>query len=68
MARTIIRETKREGQRKVKKPTTCRNPKKGRKLVLLVGGNSLTHGPSNVTSMQIVRFNNNGRFRTNSPI
>jgi hypothetical protein len=38
--------------------------KKGRELDPLVVGSYLTHGPSNVTSMQIVRFHSNGRSRT----
>jgi hypothetical protein len=29
MAKTIIRETKKKGQRKVEKRTTCKNQKKG---------------------------------------
>jgi hypothetical protein len=53
MAETIIRETKREGQRKAKKCTTHRNPrkKKKKKLVFLVVGSYFTHGPSGVAYM-----------------
>ncbi len=61
MAETITRETKREGQ----KMYNLQEPKKRRKLVLLVVGSYLTHDPSNVACMQIVRSNSNGRFRTN---
>jgi len=63
MVGTIIGETKREGQRKVKRCTTHKNPKK--KLVPLVVGSYFTHSPSNVACMQIIRSNNNGRSRTN---
>jgi hypothetical protein len=42
-----------------------RNHEKGKKLVPLVVGSYLTHNPCIVTCMQIMRFNNNGRFRTN---
>jgi hypothetical protein len=64
MAGAIIGETKREGQRKAKRQTACRNQKKGRELVLLVVRSYLTHGPSNATCMQIVRSNKNGRSKT----
>jgi hypothetical protein len=48
MARTITRETKKEGQRKAKRSTAHRNQTKRRELVLLmVVGSYLTHGPSN---------------------
>jgi len=60
MARTIIRETKREGQKKDTQPI---GTKKGRKLVLLMVRTYLTHNPLNVTCMQIMRFNCNGRSR-----
>jgi hypothetical protein len=39
--------------------------KEGRKLFPLGEGSYLTHNPSNVTCMQILRCNNNRRFRTN---
>jgi hypothetical protein len=42
--------------------------KEGRDLVLLVVGSYLTHSPSNVVCMQIVRSNRNSRSRTCSPI
>jgi hypothetical protein len=54
MAGNITGETKSEGQRKAKKPTTSKNPKKGRELPSLVLGSCFTHGPSNVICM-IVR-------------
>ncbi len=60
---TITGETKREGQKKVKRRTTCGNRKKGKKgreLVPLMVGNYLTHDPSIVTCMQIMRSNSNG--------
>jgi len=37
MTRTITGETKREGERKAKRPTVHKNPKKGRELVPLEG-------------------------------
>jgi len=58
MARTIIGETKRKGQRKAKRCTTRRNQKqfkkkrknKRRKLIPLVVGSYLSHNPSNVVA------------------
>jgi hypothetical protein len=66
MAKTIIGETKKEGQRKAKRRKTCKNQKKrkGRKLVFLMVGSYFTHYPSNVACMQIVKSNSNGRFKT----
>jgi hypothetical protein len=64
MAGTIKEETKKEGQRKAKRLTTGRNQDKGREPVPLLVGSNLTCGLSNVDCMQIVRSNNNGRFRT----
>jgi hypothetical protein len=61
MAGTIIGETKREGQ----KMHNLKEPKKGGDLIPLAVGSYLTHHPFNVTCMQIVRFNNNGRLRRN---
>jgi hypothetical protein len=46
---------------------THQEPTKGRELVPLVVGSYLTHGPSNVACMQIVRFDNNERSRTSIP-
>jgi hypothetical protein len=65
MVKTIIREAKKAGQKKSKdeQPTWTKN-KERRELVLLVVGSYLTHGPSNVTCMQIVRSNNNGKSKT----
>jgi len=39
--------------------------KEGRELVLFVVGNYFTHRAFNVTHMQIMKLNNNRRFRTN---
>jgi hypothetical protein len=60
MARTIIRETKREGQ----KMHNMQDPKQGRELIPLMVGNYFTHNPSKVTCMQIVGSNSNGRSKT----
>jgi hypothetical protein len=65
MVGTITRETKREGPRKTKGRTICRNQKKGKELILLVVGSYFTHSPSNVICMQIMRSNSSGRFITN---
>ncbi len=64
MVRTITRETKKEGQRKAKRHTTYMNKIKSN-LILLMIGSHFTHDPSNVTCIQIMKFNSNGRFRTN---
>jgi hypothetical protein len=61
MAETILGETKREGQKR----HNLKGPKRGRKLVSLMVGSYLTHNLFNVANMQILRFNNNGRFKTN---
>jgi hypothetical protein len=53
MAKTITRETKREGQKKAKRCIAHMNQKNG-EIVPFVVGNYLTHIPSNVTYMQIV--------------
>jgi hypothetical protein len=42
--------------------------KKGRKLVLLMVGSYLTHGPSNVTCMQIMRVIVMGGLEQTSPL
>ncbi len=59
MVRTITRETKREGQKtqNLHEPKTNLDP--------LMIGSYFTHNPSNVIYMQIVRFNSNGRSKTN---
>jgi hypothetical protein len=64
MVGNIASETKSEGQRKAKRQTTRMNQTKRKELVPLVVGSFLTHGPSNVAHMQIMRSNNNGRSRT----
>jgi hypothetical protein len=46
MAETIIGETRREGQRKAKRQTTCMTQNRGRKLVPLMIGSYFIHGPS----------------------
>jgi hypothetical protein len=38
--------------------------KKGKKLIPFMVGSYLTYSPSNVTCMQILKFNNNGKSRT----
>jgi hypothetical protein len=65
MAGTIIGKTK-KGQPKKGQKTHSQGTqkKKGRELVPLMVGSYLTHCPSNVACMQIVRFNSNRRPRT----
>jgi hypothetical protein len=60
-------EDKREGQRKVKKCAQLARTKEGKELVPLVVGSYLTHNPSNVTFIQIMRSNSHRRFRKVSP-
>jgi hypothetical protein len=63
MAKTIPRETRREGQWKTKRCTIwMKGPKKRRESVCLMLRSYFSHIPSNVANMQIVRFNNNGSF------
>jgi hypothetical protein len=62
MVETIIGETKREGQRNAKGCTARKNQKR-RELVPFVVGNYFTHSPFNVTYIQIMRYNSNGRSR-----
>jgi hypothetical protein len=57
---TIPGETKREGQRKAKRRIACGNQEKRRKLMV---GTYSTHSPSHVACMQIMKSNNNERFR-----
>jgi hypothetical protein len=55
-------ETKREGQRKAKRCTTCKNPKKREKArPSHTIGNYVTHSLFNVACMLMMRFNNNRR-------
>jgi hypothetical protein len=52
MVITITKETKREGQRKAKIHTTCKNLKgRGGESILFVVGNYFTHYPFIVTYM-----------------
>jgi hypothetical protein len=60
MARTITKETKKEGQGKAKRRTTQKNKKKRRELVPLMVGSYLTHNGFNVVNMQIMGSNSNG--------
>jgi hypothetical protein len=64
MVGTITHKTK--GKAK-ERPTNAQTTgtEERRKLVLLVVGSYLTHSLSNVTYMQIVRSENNNKFRTN---
>ncbi len=65
MAKTIPRETKRRRPKEGQETQNPKGPNKGRELVSFVVGSYLTRGPSNVTCMQIVRFNSSGRSRIN---
>jgi hypothetical protein len=63
MVGTITRKTKKKANERPKDKQPAKT-KKRKKLVPLMVGNYFTHGPSNVTCMQIMKFNTNGRFRT----
>ncbi len=65
MAGTIPGETKRGRPKKGQKMHSPKGPKKGRKLVSFMIGSHFTHDLSNVTNMQIVKYNSSGRSRTN---
>jgi hypothetical protein len=63
MVETLTRKTKGKAKKKPKDMQPTRT-EEGRKLVPFVVGSYLTHSTSNVTCMQIVRFNSNRRPRT----
>jgi hypothetical protein len=64
MARTIPGETRKGRPKKGQKTHSPKGPKRGRELVSLRVGSYLTHNTSNVTNMQIVKFNSSGRSKT----
>ncbi len=64
MARTITRETKKGRPKKGQKTYNPQEPNERKDLIPSVLGNYITHGPYNVTCMQIMRSNNNERSRT----
>ncbi len=64
MAGTITRKTKGKAKERPEEAQPA-STKEGRELVALVVGSYLTHSPSNVTSMQIVRSNSNRMSTTN---
>jgi hypothetical protein len=64
MVRTIPGETKRGRPKKGQKMHSPKGPKKGTELVSLMLKSYLTHGPSYVTNMQIMKSNSSGRSRT----
>jgi hypothetical protein len=63
MVGTITRKTKGKAKKrpKVVQPTSTKERKE---LVPLMVGSYLTHNPSNLACMQIVRSNNDRRFKT----
>ncbi len=65
MAKTIPRETKTRRPKKGQETHNWKGPKRGRKPISLVVGSYFTHGLSNVTCMQIMRFNSTGRSKIN---
>ncbi len=65
MAKIIARETKRRRSKKGQETHNRKGPKRGRGPISLAVGSYFTHGPSNVTCMQIVRFNSTGRSKIN---
>jgi hypothetical protein len=62
IAITITRKTKGKAKERPKDAEPI-GTKEGRELVPLMVGSYFTHNPYNVTCMQIVRFNNNRRFK-----
>jgi hypothetical protein len=64
MAKTIKGRQKWKAKERPKNAQST-GTKKGRGLKPLVIGSYFTHGPFNVTNMQIVKFNSNGRSRKN---
>jgi hypothetical protein len=68
MAGTIIWETKGKAKERPKDTQLARTQKRGkRKLVSFMVGNYLTHGPSNVACMQIMKSNSMGGLEQTSP-
>jgi len=63
MAGTITWKTEGKAKERPKDARPTRTEER-RELVLLVVGSYLTHNPSNVAYMQIMKSNNNRRFRT----
>ncbi len=63
MAKAIIRKQKEKAKERQKNTQPTRSKKKGKKLVPPIVGSYFTNDPFIVTSMQIVRFNSNGRSR-----
>jgi hypothetical protein len=59
MVGTIIGETKAKAKERPNDAQLTRTKNKGQALIPLVLENYLTHNPSNVTYMQIVRSNSN---------
>jgi len=63
MAGTITWKTKGQAKERPKDARPTRT-EEGREIVPLVVGSYLTHNPSNVAYMQIMKSNNNRRSRT----
>jgi hypothetical protein len=63
MVGTITQKTKGKAKERLKDAQPART-KEGRELVPFVVGSYLTHNPSNVANMQIVKSNNNKRSKT----
>jgi hypothetical protein len=59
------RENKKGRPKKGQKMHNLKGPKKARKLISFMVGNYFTHNSSNVTNMQIMRSNSNGKSRIN---
>ncbi len=62
LIRTITWKTKVKAKERLKDMQFV--GREGKELILLVVGSYLTHKPFNVVDMQIVKSNNNRRFRT----
>ncbi len=64
MVETIPRETKKGTSKKGQKTHSPKGPKRERASLSFMVRSYLTHMPSNVMNMQIMKSNNNGRSRT----
>ncbi len=63
MVEIMARETKKKDQRKAKRHNPHESKKK-KELITFMVENYFTHNLFNVTCMQIMRSNNNGRLKT----
>jgi hypothetical protein len=65
MVGTITWKTKGKNAKERPKDVQPARTKEGKELVPLMVGSYLTHSPSNVVCMQIMKSNSNGKSKTN---